>query len=131
MPQVTAENAAMRISELEKCTAGLAAQLPLVAERTKDIYDLVKELRDEQRSSSRQSGELLVSQAQNVQRWESYERERKRMQKQIDEIEVLAKSNQLTLAKNLLIGGGGGIVGSIIGSILTIIVQRIVSGSIP
>lgn len=110
-----------KISSLEGCITTIQQQIAVLNERAETTLGLVREIRDDQRSAAEQSTELIISHAQNVQRWEVYERDRARMEDQIkdvcgkldervDEIEDLAQNNRITIAKMLALGGSGGVI---------------------
>lgn len=117
----TVDSNAAKISELEKCltktTAESTAQIKIIDARTIDILNLVQEVKVDITKSLTVSQELAIRNAQNVIRWESYERDKARFEEEdkelgrrIDGVEDLARNNQITLAKSLALGGGGGAV---------------------
>jgi len=137
-----ADNNAIRIQDLEKCVSQLGAQSEIIGERTVDILRVVNELKADFTKALDTSHALAVKNAENATKMAIYERDMARLERKNEETETrleeikkeletkiedtkkLAQSNQITLAKSLLLGGGSGIIGSIIMYIVVSLISK-------
>lgn len=137
-----ADNNAIRIQDLEKCVSQLGAQSEIISERTVDILRVVNELKADFTKASDTSHAFAVKNAENATKMAIYERDMARLERKNEETETrleeikkeletkiedtkkLAQSNQITLAKSLLLGGGSGIIGSIIMYIVVSLISK-------
>jgi len=107
----------LRIASLEKCSHGLDAKIHVIDERTIRILESVEKVERGFEKLTEMSQNLALEFVRHEEKWVSYEKDKAALAADLKEVEVIARSNQLTLAKAVALSGGGGAAVYILGLI--------------